>query len=495
MDMVKKIFVLLLVTNLVSIDAHLANATEAAKTSKLKVKLSPKELAERLLNKSPKALQINYKYKLYEFAPYQTLASYDWKIIAELGKEQDKNESFTFTNSQFDRLKSYATLSKQFTSGTLLGLGVSRTSQTASVFSSTTGAYTDSIGTLDTFDLSIEQSLLNNYFGIADRSLIDSSDKTLKSQMLLKSGELQTLVLNTIKLYWNTYVAQENFKESIQSKDRYQQLVDSVKRKTSLGYANPGELSQVQAELEVRIQNTKNSSLAYLKLLDELLTTLDYPSDTEIEFDVPNTIPAAPKLTEFPAENSRAYNAQKLKVEAASDTLEYTKSKSKPTLNLVAKITNTGFEETADRSFSELTSGTHPKQYVGLKFQYNFGSDYLDQDLINKKINYELEKTNLDLSLKTLKDSIAEAERSVLVNNEIVQSTQQTVKLREQTVKDLTRTFNQGRTDISLLIDSMNKLFATEVQLSRAIGDYFIALNEWAAIRDELIPENKGGNK
>lgn len=460
-----------------------------------KIKLSPKELAERVLNKSQKAIQIHYKYKLFELTPYQTMANYDWKLVAEFGKEQDKNESFQITNSQFDRLKSYLTVTKQFTSGTLLGLGVSRTSQNSEVFNSTTGAYTNSVGTLDTFDISVEQSLLNNYFGVADRALVDSSQKTLQSQMLLKSGELQTLVLNTIKLYWNTYVAQENFKESVRSKERYEQLVNSVKRKTSLGYANPGELSQIQAELETRNQNIKTSSLAYLKLLDELLNTLDFEPNTEIEFDVPTTVPPAPKLENFPAENSRAYLAQKLKLEAAENTLNYTKSKTKPNLNLVAKITDTGFDESSDRSFSELTSGGHPKQYIGLKFQYNFGSDFTDQDLINKKINYELEKSTLDTTLKTLKDSITQSERSVLVTQDIVRSMQQTIKLREQTVKDLTRTFNQGRTDISLLIDSMNKLFATEVQLSRAIGDYFIALNEWAAIRDELIPEDNRGNK
>jgi hypothetical protein len=36
----------------------------------------------------------------------------------------------------------------------------------------------------------------------------------------------------------------------------------------------------------------------------------------------------------------------------------------------------------------------------------------------------------------------------------------------------------------------MNAFFDSEVQYVRAVGDYSIALNEWAALRDELIPDD-----
>lgn len=58
-------------------------------------------------------------------------------------------------------------------------------------------------------------------------------------------------------------------------------------------------------------------------------------------------------------------------------------------------------------------------------------------------------------------------------------------------MNELNRSYTQGRTDIRNLIDAMNALNTTEVAHSRAVGDYFIALNEWAALRDELIKDKE----
>ena len=36
----------------------------------------------------------------------------------------------------------------------------------------------------------------------------------------------------------------------------------------------------------------------------------------------------------------------------------------------------------------------------------------------------------------------------------------------------------------------MNNFFDSEIQYSQAVGNYATALNEWAAVRDELIPDD-----
>ena len=71
----------------------------------------------------------------------------------------------------------------------------------------------------------------------------------------------------------------------------------------------------------------------------------------------------------------------------------------------------------------------------------------------------------------------------------IAQSSMKQKDFFDKAVQELNRTYTQGRTDIKTLIDLMNSYFASEVQLSRAIGDYQIALNELAASRDELIAD------
>ncbi|MGZ3747093.1 MAG: TolC family protein, partial [Pseudobdellovibrionaceae bacterium] len=86
-------------------------------------------------------------------------------------------------------------------------------------------------------------------------------------------------------------------------------------------------------------------------------------------------------------------------------------------------------------------------------------------------------------------DIQAQAQRKVQTTYAAVLSTSEQKKYREKALKELSRSFSQGRTDISIYIDAMNKFSLAEVQYSQAIGNYQTALNEWAAARDELIPD------
>ena len=264
-----------------------------------------------------------------------------------------------------------------------------------------------------------------------------------------------------------------------------------MKRKTGLGYSAPGELSQVQAEYEGREQTVKTASRDYLKNTENLLTLLGLEPGTEIQFSVPQEIPAVPKLEPKKVDELRSVRSQKLKVESAKESLTASKSKSYPTLNLVGKAYTSGADENADGSYSELTSGTRPKYYIGLKLAYKFGSGFLEEDIRTKRLNRDLEETRLQRQLLEAGDVEAQSLRNVETSFSVAQSAARQKVFREKAANELTRSFNQGRTDIAILIEALNKFFNSEVVYSQAVGNYAIALNEWAAARDELIPDEK----
>ncbi|HWU41862.1 MAG TPA: TolC family protein, partial [Bdellovibrio sp.] len=185
----------------------------------------------------------------------------------------------------------------------------------------------------------------------------------------------------------------------------------------------------------------------------------------------------------------RAIRSQKLKVAAAKESLDASKSKSYPLLNLVGKATTTGWGENSKDSYSDLTSGDHPQYYIGLRFLYHFGSDVQNEDIINKKITRDLEESRLSLQTLQAVDSQTQAERRVQETYALALSTQKQKTFREQAAQELNRSYAQGRTDISILITAMNNFVASEVAFIQAVGNYHIALNEWASARDELIPD------
>lgn len=448
------------------------------------VNLTQKQAAELVLKNGLKSKEVNYKYQSLAIKPFEALSAYDWKLTAETGSEKDKTESFSLydNNPEIDRLKSSVSLSKSLITGTTLTFDYSRLSQ----------KYIQPVNnipvTLDTASLKLEQSLLGNFFGIADRAKVNSAEAEYSSNLILRVNELEDLVLETLRQFWNTYVAQENFQEALNAKDRYEKLVGAVKRKASHGYSSPGELSQVQAEYETRIQTVKNASIEYLKNLENLITLLGMESGADINFIVPTSLPSVPQLKFVPIEDRRAVRSQKKRVESAELALRAAESSAYPTLNLVGIVGSTGLADSTSEAFSELNSRTHPKTYVGIKFEYKFGSDLQSQTEFNKRVGYDLEQAKLKRALLEETDRELQAERKVAATYAIAQSAKIQKEFREKAVQELNRSYNQGRTDISVLIEAMNKYFTSEVQYARAIGDYQIALNEWAAVRDELIP-------
>lgn len=464
------------------------------------MRLSQKDVAELVLRQGQDTQEVNLNFLKTRLIPATLGKDYDWNITAETGYEFDKSETFNpsvLTGSSYKRLRSSLALTKTVAAtGSILGIGYNRLSQRVAYdFVGPDTPTGPSALTQDILDVTFEQPLLNNFFGRADRAKLRSAGRTFSSGAIQRADQLEDVVLKSIRAFWDAYVAKETFRESLASRERYKGLVGKVRRKSGYGYANPAELSQVQAELEVQEQNVKTSSTDYLLKVENLCTLLNLPAQTEIEFEIAEEVPQVPKLSPVEVERLRAIRGQNLLVEAAGDSLTASKSLSYPAVNLVGKLYSSGFDESAGTSFSSATSGSHPKYYAGVKVVYNFGSNYQNEEILNRKTTEDLERTRLERRKLERITALNQAERSVQSTYGVIQSAVKQKQFREKAVQELTRSYGQGRTDIKTLIDAINNQFGTETTLSRAIGNYQIALNEWAAARDELVPEGKEGEK
>jgi outer membrane protein TolC len=455
------------------------------------VVLTQRSVAEKVLVGSSKSQEVNYKYEQTRLLLAQTMAGYDFNFSIETGYEYSKFMNFARTqNDQDETLKTVVSLKKPLTTGTLLGLEYNRNA-IKSVYSATSTSTVPTSQTQDIFGVTIEQSLLRNSFGRADRAKVKAAQKTYQAGLENRVDELESLVLDGIRLYWKAYVSQETFQEALNSRERYQKLVEAVRKKTSYGYSNPGELAQVQAELEGRIQKVKSESTHYLGILDQLLTFLNLPAGSEVKFQVQEEIPPLPILPRVETEKLRSIRALKESAEAADASLMASSSSAYPELALVGKYYQSGLDQDSSTSFGQMTGSSRPKYYVGLKFTYNFGSDVQSEDEYNKRITRDLAQSQLSRRSLEVKDSLADAERKVQSTFSIAESSKIQRAYREKAAQELNRAYTQGRTDINTLITSLNNYFDSEIQYSKAIGDYQTALNEWAAARDELIPDLK----
>lgn len=467
-----------------------------AQTATASVELSQQDVARRVLEKSLKQKQINLESQTEEYTYSLAQKVYDYTLTAEGGSDVSKLESLSSTTSieRQDTLSTRVNLSKLFSSGTTTSLEYARNS-----YKTTALTGVNSNQTQDLMSFTFEQKLWNNFFGSSSRAELSAAEFKLQSAELTRIDNLQNLVLESIRTYWKTYVSQELFQESLASRDRTQKLATAVKRKSGFGYSSPGELSQAMAELSAREQDVKTQSASYLAASDELNSLLLLPEGTEVKFKVPEEVPPLPALSERKIEELRPVKASGLRVKANSELLDSAKSKDHPELNLVGKLYSQGLEDTPESSYSEMTSGNRNRYYFGLKFVYNFGSNAQEEEVLYRKLNFEIEKTKQEKLLNDMGNRQQDIQRRAKAAYAAVMAAKEQKSYREKAVQELNRSYTQGRTDISVLISAMGSLSSAQINYSKAVGDYFIALNEWAAFRDELIPASntkstQGGN-
>ena len=450
--------------------------------------LTPKQVAELVLKQSYNSQQINLTAQSVRLSLAEIEKIYDFQFSLESGYQKSKFQVAANNNLLEDQ--QYLTninLKKAFATGTEIELLYGRLSYQPQFSSLATAPYNKY--TEDIFGVTLEQSLLSNFFGVSSRAILRAGRNIVDASEIDRVANLQDLVLDAIRLYWKTYVAQRNFQEALNSRSRYSKLVETVKKKTNYGYSNPGELAQAQAELEDREQIVKNTSTTYLFNLESLVTLLKLPANSEIKFPALEDIPAPPKIERVNVENLRRFRSSKLKAEASEERLKAAKSYGYPDVALVGKYYQQGLEESADDSYSEMVNGSRPKYYVGVKVTYNFGSSYESEYLLNTRVNRDLAANNLVIQRLNDDNFQNTITRRIQADYAIALSARSKRNYREKAAQELTKAYNQGRTEIKAFIDVLNSYFTSEVEFSRAVGDYHTSLNDWAAFRDELIPE------
>src|SRR6185312_11785139 len=286
------------------------------------ISLSRHNVAELILKQSYRAQEVNLQAEQQRLPLYTVLQNFNFQLAAS-GYYQKNRFDGQMLGSQDETLLSSVSLTKLFSTGTTVGASYQRTSDKyvfpsgATIPSSLPG---DKV-TQDVLGLTIQQNLLADFFGRADRADIRSAQAQFDAAMIGRVSNLQDLVLSGIQTYWSAYVAQQTFQQTLAARSRYQKLTEAVRKKTKYGYSNPGEVEQAEAELEGQEQSVKAASVNYLSALDNLITLLRLPPGSDVKFEVPTDIPPLPKLPGVDIEQLRPLRTSKLTLQSAEDAM------------------------------------------------------------------------------------------------------------------------------------------------------------------------------
>lgn len=423
-----------------------------------------------------------------------------YDLILKIAPLYEYSEALTLTgtgNPSDRTLTLLASLQKRFSTGTTVLLDYNGISQ-ESVLSSFTSNLRRPNAALNALTLSIRQALWSNILGQSDRAVLETLDATVMAARLQREESLEDSILNSLNLYWNAYVAETQLRENTAARQKYEELVKAVRRKAGYNLSTPGELPRLEAEFEAADKNVKISSAQYLASIDNLRTNLQIDTKESISFKASTSettdIPAIPKLSAVDAAGLRPILISKISYENAERNKVAQTSLSRPRLDLVAKARATGVDETSGVAFSKMTSASKPYYAVGLELEWPLDSSLFRGQRAEAEAAYQIAQVNYKLAQDRIRDGIANAERTAVAYRDNALASIEIVAKRGRVVKELEAAYRQGRTPLVELIRAFNDLFAAQQDRARAVGNYMIALNQWAAVRDELV-KNTGTSR
>lgn len=492
MTLVKASLRLPLRVGLVSILVLMSSLTWT-RQAEAKLKLSPQQVVDLALQKGRRARSAELLAQRSYLGLETARSVYDLSLTSNFGYEIDQAESLTGFSNPKDRTTTFTTeLSKKIATGTTLSLAYDHTRQN-SVLSPFTAQTRNPNATQNILSAGVRQHLLRNYFGFGDRLAVEVAETNVRVALESREEDLEEILLDAMTLYWDAFVAQQQLKENMSARDKYQQLVKNTRRKSSLSLSTPGELPRLEAEYDVAEARVKASASAYLNAVERLLTAIQMPEVDDIDFDIPAELPPVPQLVGKDLESLRSVRIARSSFENAERDLRAVRANGLPRLDLVASARSTGVDPDGDAATAEMVAGNKPTYFIGLEFSTPLDSSLVRGGIADRKVAVEQGRVALDLARDASRDALRAAERTVISDYAVAKANIEAVEGRARVVRELETSYRQGRQPLVELIRAYNELFSAQLEKARAIGAYHVSLNRLAAARDELVETVRNG--
>jgi len=451
--------------------------------------LKIQDVIDMTLSQSLNYQDINLGYQKSELARFLTEANYDTSLTARVQNDDSKLETMGAISNDRDKTTSWLLgVSRKFSTGSTLGLDYSFVHRDSDLSAYAISVNASPIQYYHLTTLSFKQELLNNSFGYRDRRSLLSADLQFQRAKFERDEATEELILQSIKIYLDAYFAQENLKQSLAAREKYNLLLKSIQQKNKMGFDDRSELTKTKAEVQNQERNVKSASLIYLNLIEKLYSILNVPLPEDVVVDVPEIIPAInPSSPPSVIEKLRKSQSMDLLVQATDADHDAATNNELISLNFFAQAAYSGLDKENSPALSEMNEHEKRKYTLGLELSMKWGGSSQKAEKLSKYVAHE-EALNAQKKVRNeLFEILDRTERNLKSRYVIATHAQETVKIWEEAMKSQERNHRFGRITTTELILDFTSYFRAKSSLSGAIADYQMSLYEYQAARDNLI--------
>ena len=285
-------------------------------------------------------------------------------------------------------------------------------------------------------------------------------------------AERQQLIIRVVEAYLNVLRAQENLSATQAEEDFLIQQLDRTNKQLKAGLASITDVHEVRATYDLvkvdHIKDKNNLRISFQVL--EVLSGRAYESVQPLQQSVPIELPMPNDLEYWVTQalqNNLSLLSAKYGLEVAQKLLRQAKGNHFPTVNLVARYT--------DSEGSRLSEEDFTNRSVAIEFNiplYEGGGTKAQV----RQAYYQLEESELTVKLeeRTVIQEVRRLFETVAADVSSVQAQQQAIISNRIALKSMREGYRVGRRDIVDVLDAQQALYGAIRDHANAQYDYFL---------------------
>lgn len=399
---------------------------------------------------------------------------YDTVITSEVShaKDQSQRTSTAFgTNTQQTIYN--LELGQKTPLGTELGFGfVNERETTNSIFSTVNPAYNSQL------QLSLSQPLLQNTFGVVDRSKIQATKKLVSALNFTTKAAIQKTVYSHLVAYWDFYWRHHLVQMEVAALSKARSLYQANQKKLELGVIEKSDLEAFSANVAIHESLWLQAKSDLVSATEKLKVALLLPEDEDLKpLDEKTGAKVPGEMTEIlkkALETRPDYLALKESLEASRLMVVMAKNNRWPEMDVQATLALNGISTDYGTAIENIGDG-HPLWAVGMEFNFPLQNRYRKSE--SRKSEIERGKKIIQVKQKELEVRHGIRESFVRYENAL---DKRSAALRARTsqynkMEGEQKKYQAGRSDSDILIryqndyiDARKMALAAEVEVEMA---------------------------
>ena len=456
------------------------------------VNLSIQDAINIVLDKNLTLQAAKYDVVMSDSAARKLNKKYAPTISAE-GQHLNFSDAPFASNSKGNQYNGYIGISKLFETGTTVGGGYRYQQLHTEAGPNFLGGYSPATtSTFNGYFINVQQELLKNSFGYADRKMEKIAQKQAEGQRAYTINLLSGLVVQALTDYWQVTIQKFALENARLEEKSNRQVRAIVARNVSFGLGETYDLNNYnarvansQAKVAMTEQSLKNATR-------KLLRTVNMPVDTKIE-GITNLVDVLPELDSNAAlkaamEKRVDFKNAKVELEVAELQTDLYGNQALPSLsayfNLVSQGTNQFIQFPGVPIASALQS---PQWQVGVKASYPLWDEEVKTNQRNAGMQLSQSRIKMQNIEQEIRDDVLTRLENVRLTFEIFQTSRTSRKESEAFYNRMLARTRTGKLNFQLVGQALEAMVANRQRELEALVNYNISLLQFDLAKNEIF--------